>query len=71
VILTTHSTVPLDYAKSVNEVVVLRLEGGETRVYRLKKEVEEELKRSRMTLSELFESGLLEPTMLSSAYGSL
>ncbi|MFP3316399.1 MAG: AAA family ATPase [Caldivirga sp.] len=71
VILTTHSTVPLDYAKSVSEVVVLRLEGGETRVYRLKKEVEEELKRSRMTLSELFESGLLEPTMLSSAYGSL
>lgn len=71
VILTTHSTVPLDYAKSVNEVVVLRLEGGETRVYRLKKEVEEELKRSRMTLSELFESGLLEPTMLSRAYGSL
>jgi len=61
VILTTHSTVPLDYAKSVNEVVVLKLEGGETRVYRLGRGVEEALKKHKMTLSELFESGLLEP----------
>ncbi|MFZ8842297.1 MAG: AAA family ATPase [Pyrobaculum sp.] len=61
VILTTHSTVPLDYAKSVNEVVVLKLEGGETKVYRLGKEVEEALKKHKMTLSELFDSGLLEP----------
>jgi len=61
VILTTHSTVPLDYAKSVNEVVVLKLEGGETKVYRLGKEAEEALKKHKMTLSELFDSGLLEP----------
>jgi predicted ATPase len=61
VILTTHSTVPLDYAKSVNEVVVLKLEGGETKVYRLGKEVEEALKKHKMTLSELFDSGLLQP----------
>jgi predicted ATPase len=71
VILTTHSTVPLDYAKSVSEVVVLRLEGGETRVYRLGREVEEELEKHRMTLSELFDSGLLEPIKLGSTYGSL
>ncbi len=71
VILTTHSTVPLDYAKSVDEVVVLRLEGGETRVYRLGREVEEKLKKHRMTLSELFESGLLEPIKLGSTYESL
>ena len=71
VILTTHSTVPLDYAKSVSEVVILRLEGGETRVYRLGREVEEELEKHRMTLSELFESGLLEPIKLGSTYESL
>jgi predicted ATPase len=61
VILTTHSTVPLDYAKSVNEVVVLNLEGGETKAYRLGKEAEEALKKHKMTLSELFDSGLLQP----------
>jgi predicted ATPase len=61
VILTTHSTVPLDYAKSVNEVVVLKLEGGETKAYRLGKEAEEALKKHKMTLSELFDSGLLQP----------
>jgi predicted ATPase len=61
VILTTHSTVPLDNAKSVNEVVVLKLEGGETKAYRLGKEAEEALKKHKMTLSELFDSGLLEP----------
>jgi predicted ATPase len=61
VILTTHSTVPLDYAKSVNEVVVLKLEGGETKAYRLGKEAEEALKKHKMTLSELFDAGLLEP----------
>jgi predicted ATPase len=71
VILTTHSTVPLDYAKSVSEVVVLRLEGGETRVYRLGREVEEELEKHRMTLSELFDSGLLEPIKLGSTYEPL
>lgn len=71
VILTTHSTVPLDYAKSVSEVVILRLEGGETRVYRLGREVEKELEKHRMTLSELFESGLLEPIKLGSTYESL
>jgi predicted ATPase len=61
VILTTHSTVPLDYAKSVNEVVVLKLEGGETKAYRLGREAEEALKKHKMTLSELFDSGLLQP----------
>jgi hypothetical protein len=61
VILTTHSTVPLGYAKGVNEVVVLKLEGGETKAYRLGKEAEEALKKHKMTLSELFDSGLLEP----------
>jgi predicted ATPase len=61
VILTTHSTVPLDYTKSVNEVVVLKLEGGETKAYRLGKEAEEALKKHKMTLSELFDSGLLQP----------
>ncbi len=61
VILTTHSTVPLDYAKSVNEVVVLKLEGGETKAYRLGKEAEEALKKHKVTLSELFDSGLLQP----------
>jgi predicted ATPase len=60
VILTTHSTVPLDYAKSVDEVVVLKLEGGETKAYRLGKEAEEALKKHKMTLSELFDSGLLQ-----------
>jgi predicted ATPase len=60
VILTTHSTVPLDYAKSVNEVVVLKLEGMETKAYRLGKEAEEALKKHKMTLSELFDSGLLQ-----------
>jgi hypothetical protein len=45
----------------VNEVVVLKLEGGETKAYRLGKEAEEALKKHKMTLSELFDSGLLEP----------
>lgn len=62
VFLTTHSTVPLDYVKSPSEVVVLRLEGGETKTYRIREEAREKLKRYGLTLSELVLSGLLEPT---------
>jgi predicted ATPase len=62
VFLTTHSTVPLDYVKSPSEVVVMRLEGGETKAYRLREEAREKLKRYGLTLSELVLSGLLEPT---------
>jgi predicted ATPase len=62
VFLTTHSTVPLDYVKSPSEVVVLRLEGGETKAYRIREEAREKLKRYGLTLSELVLSGLLEPT---------
>jgi hypothetical protein len=62
VFLTTHSTVSLDYVKSPSEVVVLRLEGGETKAYRLREEAREKLKRYGLTLSELVLSGLLEPT---------
>jgi predicted ATPase len=61
-VLMTHSTVPLDYAKTPSEVVLLRLENGETKARRLGKEAEEKLKKSRLTLSELIESGLLEET---------
>jgi predicted ATPase len=59
-VLMTHSTVPVDYAKSVNEVVLLRLENGETKAKRLGKEAEEKLKKHSLTLSELIGSGLLE-----------
>ena len=62
VFLTTHSTVSLDYVKSPSEVVVLRLEGGETKAYRLREEAREKLKRYGLTLSELVLSGSLEPT---------
>jgi Cu/Ag efflux pump CusA len=54
--------VPLDYVKSPSEVVVLRLEGGETKAYRIREEAREKLKRYGLTLSELVLSGLLEPT---------
>jgi predicted ATPase len=59
-VLMTHSTVTLDYAKTPNEIVLLRLENGETKARRLGKEAEEKLKKSRLTLSELIASGLLE-----------
>jgi len=59
-VLTTHSTVPLDYVKTPSEVVLLSLENGETKARRLGKEVEEKLKKHKLTLSELIESGLLE-----------
>jgi predicted ATPase len=59
-VLMTHSTVPLDYVKTPSEVVLLSLENGETKARRLGKEVEERLKKSGLTLSELIESGLLE-----------
>lgn len=56
---TTHSTVVLDYAKTPSEVVMLRLVGRETKARRLGGEVMP--KRHKLTLSELIESGLLEP----------
>ena len=59
VIITTHSTIPLDYAKSPDEVLVLRLVNGETKAYRLSREVLERLREKRLTLSELLLSGLL------------
>jgi predicted ATPase len=58
-VLMTHSTVPLDYVKSPNEVVLLGLEGRETKARRLGRDVEERLKKSGLTLSELIWSGLL------------
>ncbi len=60
-IITTYSEVVLDYAKRPQEVVILRLERGETKARRLGSEVEEALKRHKLTLSELIASGLLEP----------
>ena len=60
-ILATHSTVVLDYVKTPREVVVLHLDGRETKAWRLGGEVEEMLKKHKLTLSELIESGLLEP----------
>jgi predicted ATPase len=60
VIITTHSTIPLDYAKNIEEVVILRLENGETRAYRPGREVLEMLRRKKLTLSELILSDLLE-----------
>ena len=60
-VLATHSSVVLDYAKTPQEVVMLRLVGGETKARRLGDEVKEELKKHKLTLSELIESGLLEP----------
>jgi len=60
-LLTTNSHVVLDYVKTPREVVTLRLDGGETKARRLGVEVEEMLKRHKLTPSELIESGLLEP----------
>jgi len=60
-LLTTNSYVVPDYVKTPQEVVMLRLDGGETKAWRLGGEVEEMLKRHKLTLSELIESGLLEP----------
>jgi predicted ATPase len=60
-IITTYSDVVLDYAKSPQEVVMFRLVNGETKARRLGGEVEEALKRHKLTLSELIASGLLEP----------
>jgi len=59
VIVTTHSTIPLDYARSPDEVLVLKLVNGETVAYRLGREVLGRLREKRLTLSELLLSGLL------------
>jgi predicted ATPase len=61
VFIMSHSTVPLDYVKSPQEVVVLRLEGGETRAYRLREEAREEELAERETVFLHPLSGLLEP----------
>jgi len=60
-LVVTNSETVLDYAKRPQEVVLLRLDKGETRARRLGDEVEESLKRHKLTLSELIASGLLEP----------
>jgi len=60
-LLTTNSHVVLDYVKTPREVVMLRLDGGETKARRLGDEVKEMLRKHKLTLSELIESGLLEP----------
>jgi predicted ATPase len=60
VILTTHSTTPLNYVKKVQEVIIFRLENGETKAYRLNEEIAEILRNRKLTLSELISSGLLE-----------
>jgi predicted ATPase len=59
VIVATHSTIPLDYARSPDEVLVLELVNGETKAYRLGGEVLGRLREKRLTLSELLLSGLL------------
>jgi predicted ATPase len=59
VIVATHSTIPLDYARSPDEILVLKLVNGETKAYRLSGEVLERLREKRLTLSELLLSGLL------------
>jgi predicted ATPase len=60
-IITSHSTVPVNYVRDLREVVVLRLERGETKVYRLSEEVRERIRETRLTLSDLLLSGLLRP----------
>ena len=66
VIIATHSTIPLNYAKNINEVVILRLENGETKPYGISQEALEIIKSKKLTLSELLLSGLirLEPKRL-------
>jgi energy-coupling factor transporter ATP-binding protein EcfA2 len=59
VIVTTHSTIPLDYARSPDEVLVLKLVNGETVAYRLGREVLGRMREKKLTLSELLLSGLL------------
>jgi len=59
VIITTHSTILLDYARSPDEVLVLKLVNGETKAYRLSREVLGRLREKKLTLSELILSGLL------------
>ena len=59
VIAATHSTIPLDYARSPDEVLVLKLVDGETKAYRLGREVLGRMREKRLTLSELLLSGLL------------
>jgi predicted ATPase len=60
-IIVTNSETVLDYAKRPQEVVMLRLINGETEARRLGGEVEEALKRHKLTLSELIASGFLDP----------
>ena len=60
IIITTHSTIPLNYVKNIEEAVILRLENGETKAYRLSRDVLEILRSKKLTLSELLLSSLLE-----------
>ena len=53
-IVTTHSTIPLDFAKSLNEILVLELVNGETKSWRMGeiKTVEKKLEELGLTTSE-------------------
>ena len=53
-IVTTHSTIPLDFAKSLNEILVLELVNGETKPWRMGeiKTVEKKLEELGLTASE-------------------
>lgn len=60
-IITPHSMIPTNYVKDVREVVVLRLEKGETRAYRLSENVRERLWEAKLILSDFLFSGPLRP----------
>jgi predicted ATPase len=60
-LIITNSETLLDYAKRPQEVVLMRLLGGEAKAWRLGGEVEEMLRKYKLTLSELIHSGFLEP----------
>ncbi|NPA97389.1 MAG: AAA family ATPase [Crenarchaeota archaeon] len=62
VIIATHSPIPIDYARSLDEVLVLELVSGETRAWRLKdsKELREKLSKLGLTPSEALLYGFLE-----------
>ncbi len=61
-IVTTHSPIPVDYARTLNEVLVLELRGGETVATRLRdsKELREKLSKLGLTPSEALLYGFLE-----------
>lgn len=66
-IITTHSPTLIDYAKSLDELLMLSYEGGETRAYRFKDPAEAKRRLSRLGLSvsDAVMSGLLEGLLAS------